>query len=365
MDELLLRQQIALSLIPGLGPKRTREMLLLFQDPMEIFRAPIQDFQSLPFFNKSIYQAIHGKEILLQADKIIQDCQRLHVDVTFIADAQYPHRLKNCEDAPVVLYTQGKPLQFSPFVFSIVGSRFTTPYGIQFIQDFLQAIQSHPVTIVSGLAYGIDEAAHSTCNKLGINNVACLAHGLHTIYPALHKGMAQEIKKNGGLITEYCPGIFADKERFPMRNRLIAGLSDATLVIESMKNGGSMITAQFAQSYNRDLYALPGRITDEKSEGCNYLIQQNIAASITNIPNLLRELGIKQQLEISFDTPNLSENGETLFHTLRQYRELHIDELQILSGLSASHFAAALFELEISGVVQKLPGNRVFCARQV
>jgi DNA processing protein len=148
-----------------------------------------------------------------------------------------------------------------------------------------------------------------------------------------------------------------------MRNRLIAGLSDATLVIESMRNGGSMITAQFAQSYNRDIFALPGRIHDEKSEGCNYLIQQNIAALISNIPDLLQDLGIKQQLEIQFDTPELSENGDKILLTLRQYREIHVDELQILSGLSSSHFAAALFELEISGIIQKLPGNRVSCAR--
>lgn len=363
MDDLLLRQQVALSLIPGLGPKRTRELIALFQDPMEVFRAPVQDFQSLNFFNTSIFQALHGKDILIQADKIIKDCERLKINITFIQDSAYPHRLKNCEDAPVVLYTQGQPLQFSPFVFSIVGSRFTTPYGTQFVKDFLQAIQSHPVTIVSGLAYGIDETAHLTCNELGINNVACLAHGLHTIYPALHRGMANDIKKNGGLISEYCPGIFADKERFPMRNRLIAGLSDATLVIESMRNGGSMITAQFAQSYNRDIFALPGRIHDEKSEGCNYLIQQNIAALISNIPDLLQDLGIKQQLEIQFDTPELSENGDKILLTLRQYREIHVDELQILSGLSSSHFAAALFELEISGIIQKLPGNRVSCAR--
>lgn len=363
MDDLLLRQQVALSLIPGLGPKRTRELISLFQDPMEVFRAPIQDFQSLSFFNKSIYQALHGAEIMAQADKVIQDCQRLHIEITFIQDAQYPHRLRNCEDAPIVLYTQGKPLQFSPFVFSIVGSRFTTPYGVQFVKDFLHAIQSHPVTIVSGLAYGIDETAHQTCNELGINNVACLAHGLHTIYPALHRGMANDIKKNGGLISEYCPGIFADKERFPMRNRLIAGLADATLVIESMRNGGSMITAQFAQAYNRDIFALPGKISDSKSEGCNYLIQQNIAALISDIPDLLKELGIKQQLEIEFEPPQLSENGDNIVRTLRQYRELHVDELQILCGLSSSHFAAALFELEISGIIQKLPGNRVSCTR--
>jgi DNA processing protein len=363
MDDLLLRQQIALSIIPGLGPKRTREMLQIFQDPMEVFRAPIQDFQSLSFFNKSIFQHLRSKEIMLNAEKIMEDCLRLKIDITFIHDSKYPHRLKNCEDAPIVLYSQGNPLISTPFVFSIVGSRSTTPYGIQFVKEFLAAVQHHPVTIVSGLAYGIDEAAHTTCNELGINNIACLAHGLHTIYPALHKGIANGIKKNGGIISEYCPGIFADKERFPMRNRLIAGLSDATLVIESEKSGGSMITAQFAQNYNRDIYALPGKIHDEKSAGCNYLIQQNIAELISNIPDLLHQLGIKHQMEFKFETPEFTENGEKLMATLRQYRELHVDELQILSGLSSSHFAAALFELEISAVIQKLPGNRVSCTR--
>jgi DNA processing protein len=307
---------------------------------------------------------LHSAAFIQNAEKVVRDCLRLNVDITFIQDSQYPHRLKNCEDAPVVLYTQGKKaLHSTPFMIAIVGSRSTTPYGIDFVNQFISAIAKHPVTIVSGLAYGIDQAAHQQCNALGVTNIACLAHGLHTIYPASHRPLAQQIKNNGGIVTEYCPGIFAEKERFPMRNRIIAGLCDATLVIESEKSGGSLITAQFAQQYNRDIFALPGRIHDVKSQGCNQLIYQNMAAPITDIPQLLKDLGIKEQPEIPFEPEPLSENANKTFQTLRSFRELHLDELQIKTNLSASHFASAIFELEMCGIIQKLPGSRVATSR--
>jgi DNA processing protein len=364
MNDQFLLQQVGLSLIPGLGPKRTREVLHLFKDPMDVFRAPLRDFEPLGFFSKEWYQYLHSAAFIQNAEKVVKDCLRLNVDITFIQDSQYPHRLKNCDDAPVVLYTQGKKaLHSTPFMIAIVGSRSTTPYGIDFVNQFISAIAKHPVTIVSGLAYGIDQAAHQQCNALGVPNIACLAHGLHTIYPASHRPLAQQIKNNGGIVTEYCPGIFAEKERFPMRNRIIAGLCDATLVIESEKSGGSLITAQFAQQYNRDIFALPGRIHDIKSQGCNQLIYQNMAAPITDIPQLLKDLGIKEQPEIPFEPEPLSENANKTFQTLRSFRELHLDELQIKTNLSASHFASAIFELEMCGIIHKLPGSRVATSR--
>jgi DNA processing protein len=363
MADTLLIQQIALTLIPGLGPKRTRDILQTFEHPMEVFRAPLRDFQHLGFFSSEIYKALHSKELMVKAERIAEKCHKNHVDITFYTDTQFPHRLAQCDDAPVVLYTKGNALKSFPYMIGIVGSRSTTPYGIQFVKDFITAIQSFPVCVVSGLAYGIDHAAHTHCLQLSVPTVACVAHGLHTVYPASHRDIAERMELNGGLVSEYAPGVFADRERFPMRNRIIAGLTDAVIIVESAESGGSLITAQFAQQYNRDIYALPGKITDEKSAGCNGLIKKSIAAIIQDIPSLLQDLGMKGQLTLDLFEPIASPNAQRLLDVLKEHRSLHVDELLVKSGLSSSLFSSELFELEINGRIHKLPGCRVAFAR--
>ena len=363
MNDSFLLQQIALSIIPGLGPKRTREILQLFEHPMEVFRAPLKDFQSLGFFSNQYYQAIHSRDIMQQAESILKKCLKSNIEITFFTHPNYPHRLQQCDDAPVILYTKGNALKSYPFMIAIVGSRMPTAYGLGFVRDFISSIKDFPLCIVSGLAYGIDQTAHQSALEYNIPTVGCVAHGLHTIYPAAHKSLASQMEKCGGIISEYPPGVFADKDRFPMRNRMIAGLTDATIVVESALSGGSLITAQFAQQYNRDIYALPGQIHDEKSAGCHQLIKKNIAAIIQDIPSFMEDLGMKTQTALVFDTPETSTEGNVIIQILTQHRNLHTDELQIRSGLSVSDFAGALFELEINGRIRKLPGCRVTFTR--
>ena len=363
MMDTMLVQQVALTLLPGIGPKRTRDILQSFEHPMEVFRAPLKDFQHLGFFSAELYKSLHSKEIMLNAQHIVEKCQKNSIEITFYTHPGFPHRLGQCEDAPVVLFSKGKALSSYPFMLGIVGSRSTTPYGIQFVKEFLCAIQQQPVCIVSGLAYGIDHAAHAQCLELGIPTVGCVAHGLHTIYPAAHREIAERMQLNGGVISEYPPGIVADRERFPMRNRIIAGMTDAVIIVESAESGGSLITAQFAQQYNREIYALPGRITDAKSTGCNGLIKRNIAEIIEDIPSLLQDLGMKGQMEMNFAEPAITMSPHPLLEVLKEHRSLHVDELLLRSGMEASQFSCELFELEINGRIHKLPGCRVAFAR--
>jgi DNA processing protein len=358
MDEFII-QQVALTLIPGLGPKRTREILNLFENPMEVFRAPLRDFKSLGFFSSGFYHSLHSKELMMDSEKIVEACANKKINITFFTDPLYPARLSHCDDAPVVLYSTGHALQSYPYSISIVGTRNPSAYGIDFVSQFIEAIQQFPITVVSGLAYGVDLAVHKACLTHQIPTIGCVAHGLHTIYPAAHKNIAAQMSEKGGVISEYPPGVFADKERFPMRNRIIAGLSDSILIVESAESGGSLITAQFAQQYNRDIYALPGRFADEKSVGCNQLIKKNIAEIITDIPSLLKDLGLAGQQRLAFETSTLSENANKIHQLLQQYRSMHIDEITFKSSLANSDLFEALFELEINGRIHKLPGSRV------
>jgi DNA processing protein len=359
MIDGMLVQQVALTLIPGLGPKRTREILNLFENPMEVFRAPLRDFKSLGFFSSQFYHALHTKETMVAAEKVIENCIKKKINITFFTDKEYPSRLSNCDDAPVLLYSAGSALKSYPFMISIVGTRNPTPYGVEFVQQFIEAMRSFPICIISGLAYGVDLAAHKTCISLNIPTIACVAHGLHTIYPAAHKNIATQMCSNGGVISEYPPGVFADKERFPMRNRIIAGLSDSVIIVESAQSGGSLITAHFAQQYNRDIYALPGRTTDPKSIGCNQLIKKNIAEIIQDIPTLLRDLEMVGQQQLTFETSELSNNASKIHQLLSQQRSMHMDEIILKSSMLSCDVSEALFELEINGRIHKLPGSRV------
>jgi DNA processing protein len=358
MDNTNLLYQVALSIIPGIGPKRTRDILDTFPNYLDVFQAPLSDFSNLPFFQRQHYKAIHSSDLLNHARQIIERCLRLNINIVFIRDQNYPHRLKKCDDAPIVLYTRGNALISNPFHIAIVGTRLPSQYGSTFLDSLFSAIEKHPVTIISGLAYGVDIIAHQLALKKSIPTVGCVAHGLHTIYPAAHKKTAKQMEQLGGVISEYPPGVFADKERFPMRNRLIAGLSDATIVVESGISGGSLITAQFAQNYNRDVFALPGKITDLTSSGCNELIYKNTSSIITSIPSLLNDLGLKQQIQMNFQEPEISSHSREIRQLLKQHRSLDYAQLWSLTQFSDNLLSAALFELELACLITKLPGNR-------
>ncbi|MEK6614804.1 MAG: DNA-processing protein DprA, partial [Bacteroidota bacterium] len=286
--------------------------------------------------------------------------------------AHYPRRLKQCADSPVMLYTKGnmKPVGNisngmnlnAAHIISIVGSRACTEYGLSICEKIVADLSSYDVLVVSGLAYGIDICAHRSALKNNLATVGVLAHGLDNLYPSEHYTSSEKMLGNGGLISEFMSNTKMAPEYFPRRNRIVAGISDATIVIEATIRSGALITAEIATSYDRDVFAVPGNLGSSSSEGCNLLIKANKAMLIQSADDVIRAM--------SWDTENkkpkqtqqelfahLSAEEETLINILKQKEKAHVDDMSNASGLPMSKTAALLLNLEFSGVIKSLPGK--------
>ena len=282
----------------------------------------------------------------------------------FIKDSSYPKRLLNCFDPPTLLFYRGDANLNESRTVSIIGTRSFSEYGKQLTDQLVSSLKGKNILVLSGLAFGIDALAHRNCIKNNIDTVGVLAHGLDTIYPSQHSSLAKEmIKSGGGVLTEFPSNTKPDRHNFPSRNRIVAGMSDATIVIESGVKGGSMVTAELANGYNKDVFAFPGRIYDSKSGGCNLLIKNNKAVLLTEPGDLLQLMGWneeslpkrKQQRELFL---SLSSEEQKIVELLAEKELAEIDELNQLAGLSVATVAAALLNLELQNIVGSLPGKR-------
>lgn len=270
----------------------------------------------------------------------------------------------NCYDSPTLLFYKGEADLNVSKVVAIIGTRNHTEYGKQQTEKLVKELASQNILVVSGMAFGIDAIAHKTSFKNELATVGVLGHGLDQIYPPEHSNLAKDmLKHGGGLLTEFRSKTKPDKHNFPTRNRIVAGMSDATVVIETGEKGGSMITAELANGYNKDVFALPGRVTDNKSAGCNFLIRNNKAMLLTDAEELIEVMGweekiqkskVKSQKEIFIE---LSKDEKIVVDILKEKESVHIDELNIKSGLSNSSIAVAILNLELQGVVGSLPGK--------
>ena len=356
-----LIHKIALTLIKSVGHIHARKLLDHFGTAEAIFQASKTQLMEITGVGEVIAGLILKSDALAEAEKQAAFIRRHRIQVLFYTDASYPQRLKNCFDAPVLLYYKGNADLNHSRIISIVGTRKATSYGRQLCQQLAETLRPYNVIIVSGLAYGIDVASHKEALERDIPTVGVIAHGLDRIYPALHAPLAQKMVLNGGLLTEFLPDTIPDKENFPKRNRIIAGIADATVVVEATAKGGALITADIANSYNRDVYAFPGRTTDPYSEGCNFLIKTNRAALINHARDLVYYLGWdevlseKAGLQLQL-TVNLS-NEERKIVAVLQEAALRVDELSLRSGFSRSKLAMHLLNLEMQGVLMALPGN--------
>ena len=280
----------------------------------------------------------------------------------FLVDKNYPQRLLNCYDSPALLYYRGNADLNRSRIVSVVGTRNHSEYGRQVCEKLIAELKDEDILIVSGLAFGIDSVAHKSALKNNMQTVAVLAHGLDMIYPSQNKILAKHMTECGGLLTDFKSGTKPDKQNFPKRNRIAAGICDALIVIESGKKGGSLITAELGNSYNKDVFAIPGRTIDIKSEGCNYLIRNNKALLITCSEDLLeimnwkktKKASVKQQRELFIE---LTPDERIITDLLKQKESWQIDDLYLKSGLSSSAAAAALLMLEMNGVIVSLPGK--------
>lgn len=357
-----LHYRIALTLIPQVGDVVAKELLQHFGTATDIFQArrhQLERIQGVGIFRAS---AIRKFTDFKRVDQEIAFMERHGIRAVFYTDDDYPKRLRHCYDSPVLLYSKGNiDLQVQKML-SIVGTRRPTAYGLAVCEELVAALAPHQITIVSGMAYGIDIIAHRAAVKHGLPTIGVLAHGLDRLYPAAHASTSLQMQANGGLLTDFCSGTEPTRQNFPRRNRIVAGLCDATLVIESGQRGGSLITADIACGYHRDVLAIPGRIGDATSAGCLELIKQNKAALVTSAEDILQTLDWRPSAPLP-STPQsglfheLDEDQQIVVTLLQGHSPLHIDEIQARSGISQNRIPGILLELEMQAILRSLPGN--------
>ncbi|MEO6288333.1 MAG: DNA-processing protein DprA [Ginsengibacter sp.] len=357
-----LLYQVALTLVPNIGDVHAKALVNYFGNAEAIFTAHKKELEALDGMGSVRVSSIKNFHDFDSAEKEILFIEKYKITPLFITDSKYPQRLLNCYDSPVLLYYKGNAdLNVSKIV-AIVGTRNNNDYGKSLCEKLVEELAAENVMVVSGLAFGIDSIAHKSAIKHNLATIGVLAHGLDMIYPSQNSSLAKQMTSQGGLLTEFRSYTKPDKQNFPSRNRVVAGISDAIVVVETGIKGGSLITAELGNGYNKDVFAFPGRINDIKSEGCNYLIKSNKAGLITSAGDLLENMGwkpsvkpsIKKQRELFIE---LSPDEKIVVGILQEQEQVHIDELYLKSKLSSSAVAAALLMLEMQNVVLSLPGK--------
>jgi DNA processing protein len=353
--------QIALTLVPGIGDVQGKKLVAYCGGAEAVFREKKKNLLKIPGVGHSLAGAIHSGAVFRRAEEEISFIRQYKIDAFFYLDPGYPDKLKHCEDGPMMLYFKGVRPTGRQRVLSVVGTRSPTDYGKSVCEQIVQGLTDLGVVIVSGLAYGIDTLAHRSALAAGLPTIGVLAHGLDQVYPFANRYLAEKMIGNGGLATEFMSGTKLNRDYFPRRNRIIAGMADATLVIESAGKGGALITADIANSYSRDVFAVPGRVTDAKSVGCNRLINGNKAALVTSSEDICQMMGWDQQpAKIQAQQKLFLELGgpeKEIFDLLGRTGTAGIDEIYLNTGISASKVAAILLKLEFDGLISSLPGK--------
>lgn len=358
-EELFYR--IALTMVPGIGAKTGRVLLDHFGSAAEIFRTPLKQLKNVDGIGEVRAKGFKDTEMMQKAEKELAFVLKNNIE-TFHINKNYPKRLSNCADAPLILFYKGNARLDATRVIAIVGTRKNTDYGQKLCEDLVDGLQSvEDLLVISGLALGIDAVAHRKSVACSIPNIGVLGHGMDRIYPFNHKALARQMVENGGVLTEFPSGTMPDRSNFPMRNRIVAGLSDITVVVESNIAGGALITGRMASGYNREVAAFPGRVNDTRSAGCNELIRTNVAAMITNADDLIALMNwddkakrkpVQKQLFLNF-TPD----EQKIVDLLQSKDMVHSDEFFHHTGLANSILAATLLQLEMQGLIKTLPGK--------
>lgn len=358
----MLIYQIALTLIPGIGDINAKRLVAYCGSVEAVFAERKKALLKIPGIGEATVQSLVTHNVFPRAEQEIEFITKYNIQHYFYLDQGYPIRLKQCVDSPLMLYYKGNADLNQQRVVSIVGTRRATEYGRRIVHELIAGLTPSGMLITSGLAYGIDTAAHKAALDNGLSTVAVLGHGLDRIYPQLNKPLAGRMVHQGGLLTEFLSETIPDRENFPKRNRIIAGIADATIVIEAGVKGGALITADIANSYNRDVFAVPGRVGDEFSVGCNNLIRTNRAALVRCAEDVKyimnwdltkpREAAAQRELFIA-----LTPDEEKLLVILKQEGDCGIDTLCQESQLMPTKVASALLNLEFEGIVKCLPGK--------
>ncbi len=359
-----LLYQIALTKTPHIGAVQARILLEYFPDAGSIFKAKKTELERLNGIGSVRAEAIRSYRNFSEAEKEIAFMKQYGITPLFIRDDAYPRRLLNCYDPPTLLYYKGSADLNSHKTIAVIGTRSNTDNGRMITEELIKDLRDIGLLVISGLAFGIDGIAHRAALRNQVPTVGVLAHGLDLLYPPQHRSLAKDIlQEGGGLLTEFSSETAPDKHQFPNRNRIVAGMSDAVIVIESGRKGGSMVTAELANGYNRDVFAFPGRVADAKSIGCLHLIRNNKATLICSAGDLLNSMGWGEHQKKTISTQReifitLSDQEKVVVDILRSAESIHIDEIYQRSGLSAGTVAGITLNLEMKGVLQTLPGKQ-------
>ncbi len=363
-DERICR--IALTLCPGIGLTTAKRLIEAAGSAVQVFARRNELAQLLPDLNASasIRNALDTPGVFQRAEQEMDFATRNGIDCLTPDDVRFPHRLNTCNDAPLYLFFKGQADLNSLRVVSLVGTRHATEYGKQFCSNFVHRLSDlcPDLLVVSGLAYGIDVAAHRAALEHHVPTVAVLAHGLDRIYPYVHRKTAADMLHEGGLLTEFLTGTEPERYNFISRNRIVAGMADAVVVVESGIKGGSLITAALANDYNRECFAVPGRVSDEQSAGCNRLIRDNKAALVQDAEDFVQAMGwstvaagqkpVQRQL-----FQELTAEETLVTQLLARHGDLSINTLTVESSIPVARLSALLFEMEMKGLVKALAGN--------
>jgi len=358
-DTLLYR--IGITLIPGIGNMNAKKLIAWCGDPALVFKEPKRDLLKIPGMARILNSDINLQQLLIRAEQEMTFIRNSGIKPLYYYDDDYPEKLKHCADSPLMLYYKGLEGIFNKKILAIVGTRKATSYGQHICKEIVKDLENENIVIVSGMAYGIDSCAHRMALSCGLETIGVLGHGLDRIYPSENRNMAARMLEQGGLLTEFMSQSIPDRENFPKRNRIIAGLSDAVLVVESAGKGGAIITAEIASSYNRDVFAVPGSIHNEYSDGCHLLIRRNIAALARSADDIRYSMGWEGKAEKQKSKAELlskyDHEEKIILRIILEKVRAPIDDIVLISGLGATKAASVLLKLEFEGVISGLPGK--------
>ncbi len=365
MDQKIL-YQIALTLIPRVGAVNGKNLISYCGSVEAVFKSSKKALLKIPGIGAETANSIVKQDVLALAELEMRFMEEHDVKPYYFLDDNYPSRLKHLPDAPILLYFKGNANLDAERTVGIIGTRKPTATGKIICEEFVEELKSYNVTIISGLAFGIDVVAHKKCVETEIPTIGVLGHGLGTIYPAAHRKIAKEMTAQGGLLTEFAHTYGPDGPHFPMRNRVVAGLCDALVVVETPRRGGSMITTNYANQYHKDVFAFPGRIKDKQSEGCNLLIKSHKAALLEGAKDLayVMQWGAKskpKQIQKSLFV-ELNNNQKEIIELLTKTEQLSVDQINSVLALTNSEMAGELLDLEFKGLIKSLPGKRYLLA---
>lgn len=354
--------EIAITLIPGLGDVNGKKLVAYCGGAEAVFCEKKKALGKIPRIGDDVVQNIGSKAIMQRAEAELEFIEKHSIKPLYYLDTEYPKRLQHCADSPIMLYYKGNADLNAQKTMGVVGTRSITEYGRRMVEMIVEGLEGSGILIISGLAYGVDAAAHKAALKYDLATVGVLGHGLQTVYPAKNRKLSTEMLEKGGILTEYISGTEPFPGNFPQRNRIVAGMTDCLVVVESALKGGAMITADIANSYDREVFAVPGKVGDIYSEGCNQLIRTNKANLVTcagDICYTMRwDIDTKTVAKQMRMFREFSDEEQSVMDAFGDTDIVHLDDIIVKTDLSPSKIASILLSLEFDGVLTALPGKR-------